>query len=56
LQERDPFPIPAYLKAKLKQDLKVIKPVLSKYGIHEKPIFPNAIFPMVMKMETQKIN
>ena len=38
------------------QDLKIIKPVLSKYGINEKPVFPNLILPMVMKMETQKMN
>lgn len=56
LKERDPFPIPSYLKAKLNQDLKIIKPVLSKYGINEKPVFPNLILPMVMKMETQKMN
>lgn len=56
LTERDPFPIPAYLKTKLKQDLKIIKPILSKYGINEKPVFPNLVLPMVMKMETQKIN
>jgi hypothetical protein len=56
LKERDPFPIPSYLKAKLNQDLKIIKPVLSKYGINEKPVFPNLILPMVMQMETQKMN
>ncbi len=55
LKERDPFPVPDYLKTKLKQDLKVIRSVLSKYGINEKPVFPNLIFPMVMKMDTQKI-
>jgi len=54
--ERDPFPVPQYLKEKLKQDLKIIRPILSKYGIPEKPVFPNLIFPPVMKMETQKLN
>jgi len=56
LNQRDPFPIPAYIKEKLKQDLKIIRPVLSKYGIPEKPVFPNLILSPIMKMETQKIN
>ena len=56
LNQRDPFPIPTYLKEKLKQDLKIIRPILSKHGIPEKPVFPNLILPPIMKMETQKIN
>jgi poly-gamma-glutamate synthesis protein (capsule biosynthesis protein) len=56
LNQRDPFPIPTYLKEKLKQDLKTIRPILSKHGISEKPVFPNLILPPIMKMETQKIN
>ncbi len=56
LNQRDPFPIPAYIKDKLKQDLKIIRPILSKHGIPEKPVFPNLILPPIMKMETQKIN
>jgi poly-gamma-glutamate synthesis protein (capsule biosynthesis protein) len=56
LNQRDPFPIPVYLKEKLKQDLKIIRPILSKHGIPEKPVFPNLILPPIMKMETQKIN
>jgi poly-gamma-glutamate synthesis protein (capsule biosynthesis protein) len=56
LNQRDPFPIPTYLKEKLKQDLKTIRPILSKHGIPEKPVFPNLILPPIMKMETQKIN
>jgi poly-gamma-glutamate capsule biosynthesis protein CapA/YwtB (metallophosphatase superfamily) len=56
LNQRDPFPIPAYIKEKLKQDLKIIRPILSKHGIPEKPVFPNLILPPIMKMETQKIN
>lgn len=56
LNQRDPFPIPAYIKEKLKQDLKIIRPILSKHGIPEKPVFPNLILPPMMKMETQKIN
>ncbi|MFM7091067.1 MAG: hypothetical protein ACKOZZ_09705, partial [Bacteroidota bacterium] len=56
LNERDPFPVPQYLKEKLKQDLKIIRPILSRHGILEKPVFPNLIFPPVMKMETQKLN
>ena len=56
LNQRDPFPIPVYIKEKLKQDLKIIRPILSKHGIPEKPVFPNLILPPIMKMETQKIN
>ena len=56
LNQRDPFPIPAYIKDKLKQDLKIIRPILSKHGIPEKPVFPNLILPPIMKMETQNIN
>jgi poly-gamma-glutamate synthesis protein (capsule biosynthesis protein) len=56
INERDPFPIPLYIKEKLKQDLKIIRPVLAKHGIPEKPVFPNLILPPVMKMETQKLN
>jgi poly-gamma-glutamate synthesis protein (capsule biosynthesis protein) len=56
LNQRDPFPIPVYIKEKLKQDLKIIRPILSKHGIPEKPVFPNLILPLIMKMETQKIN
>jgi len=51
---RDPFPMPEAVKIRLREDLKVIRSVLSRHGIFEKPIFPNAVLSPIMRMETRK--